>query len=381
MYQSVPQRHHTLLPRPDHDEQARQLFARDFRRYVLLDVPQHTRRLYEHSVKPTLLESAPEAAADPSAVREALWREGHFRATQGLQRISQELLWNSVVPYVQRQAEEVNAQIQAIAESSGTGSLTLDPDFEVPEYLKQVDIHCMPGNYHAEYGPRDAAQGAVFDRGSFLYALGSMGELNDATGRTLITALKQRYPDLAPKRILDLGCTMGHNTLPLCEAFPDAEIHAVDAAAPMLRYAHARARDLGFDVHWRQADVRSTGYPDGYFDLVISVILFHEVHPDEIGAVFRECHRLLSPSGVTAHIDIPDYFKYPDPLFVVMVDADTFHNNEPFWGEMHRRDLQGLLAQAGFPAEETFRGVAPMGNFPWSFFGARRHAAATEAAA
>lgn len=381
MYQSVPQRHHALLPRPDHDEQARQLFARDFRRYILLDVPQHTRRVFEHTVKPAMLAQAPEAVSDPAAVREAMWQQGFIRAAQGLQRVSQELLWNSVVPYVQRRADDVNARVQALGADQGSGSLTLDPDFEVPAYLKDVDIHCMPGNYHAEYAPGDAVQGAVFDRGSFLYALGGMGECNDATARTLITALRERYPELAPRRILDLGCTMGHNTLPLCEAFPDAEIHAVDAAAPMLRYAHARARDLGYDVHWRQADVRETGYPDGHFDLVVSVILFHEVHPDEIEAVFRECRRLLAPGGVTAHIDIPDYFKSPDPLFVSLVDADHFHNNEPFWGEMHRRDLQGLLANAGFPASEAFRGIAPMGSFPWSFFGARREAAAVEAVA
>ncbi len=381
MYQSVPQRHHALLPRPDHDEQARQLFARDFRRYILLDVPQHTRRVYEHTVKPVLLEQAPEAASDPVTVREAMWQQGFLRAAQGLQRVSQELLWNAVVPYVECRADEVNARVRALGDGPGRGSLTLDPDFDVPAYLQDVDIHCMPGNYHAEYGPNDAAQGAVYDRGSFLYALGGVGDCNDGIGRTLIEALRQRYPDLAPRRILDLGCTMGHNTLPLCEAFPEAEIHAVDAAAPMLRYAHARARDLGWDVHWRQADVRATGYPDGHFDLVISVILFHEVHPDEIGAVFRECHRLLAPGGITAHIDIPDYFKSPDPLFVTLVDADTFHNNEPFWGEMHRRDLEGLLASAGFPDRETFRSIAPMGGFPWSFFGARRAAEVAEAAA
>jgi ubiquinone/menaquinone biosynthesis C-methylase UbiE len=249
----------------------------------------------------------------------------------------------------------------------------------VPAYLKEVDIHCMPGNYHAQYGPADATQGAVFDRGAFIYGLGGVGELHDGVGKAMLEALRERYTDIDPRRVVDLGCTIGHNTLPLCDAFPDAEIHAVDAAEPMLRYAHGRAKSLKKAVHWHQADVRSTGFPDGHFDLVVSSILFHEVQPDQIPAVFAECHRILAPGGVMAHVDIPDYFKSPDPLFVALVDADHFHNNEPFWGSYHQMDLEAMMVDAGFPADSVFRGVAPLDGFPWSFFGARKESASSGA--
>lgn len=381
MYDSVPQQHHALLPRPAHDEQARQLFAQDMRRYILLDLPRQTRKVFEHGVKPRLAAADPERAGDHRAVRDALWEQGFLRATTGLQRISQELLWNSVVPYVERNAGRINAEVEALASAPGEGSLTLDPDFTVPAYLTEVDIHCMPGNYHAQYGPGDAVQGAVFDRGAFIYGLGGVGELHDGVAGALIAALRERYPDLDPARIVDLGCTIGHNTLPLCDAFPNAEVHAVDAAAPMLRYAHGRARALHKPVHWHQADVRATGFPDGHFDLIVSSILFHEVHPDEIPAVLAECHRLLAPGGVMAHLDIPDYFRSPDPLFVAMVDADHFHNNEPFWGGFHKMDLESMMVEAGFPADAVFRGVAPLDGFPWSFFGAQKAAEAKVRAA
>ena len=53
-------------------------------------------------------------------------------------------------------------------------------------------------------------------------------------GRRMITALRQRFPALKPRRILDLGCTVGNSTLPYAEAFPGAEIHAVDVSTPLL---------------------------------------------------------------------------------------------------------------------------------------------------
>lgn len=369
MYESVPQKEHPALPRTSHDERARQLFAKDFRKYMLLDVPRSTRQIWETEVKPTVAARSGSGSIDHQTARDAMWQHGFLRAAMGLQRVSQELLWNSITPVVERQAASINAEVAAAAKR-GPGSLDLDPSLPVPEYLTQVDIHCMPGNYHTECAPGDASLGAVFDRGSFLYALGGAGELNDAIGRLLVMKLREQYPLLAPRRILDMGCTIGHNTLPLCDAYPDAELHAVDVGAPMLRYAHARAVALGKKVHWHQRDVRDTRFPDGHFDLVTSSIMFHEVHPDEIGAVFREAWRVLAPGGVMAHIDIPNYFAYPDPLLVSLVHADTFHNNEPFWGEMHRRDLVQLMVDAGFPRETCFRGVAAMGTFPWSWFGA-----------
>lgn len=39
MYESVPQRPLPVLAKPSHDERARQLFAKDFRKFIMLDVP------------------------------------------------------------------------------------------------------------------------------------------------------------------------------------------------------------------------------------------------------------------------------------------------------------------------------------------------------
>lgn len=367
-----PQHLHEVSPRSSLDESARQLFARDLRRYVLYDLFGQLKRYHDREVAPRFEAERGRAPANRAELREALWQHDLFRAAQGLQRISQELLWASVTPVVERQAGEINARARRLVAEEGLGSLELDEDVEVPEYVSQVDIHLMPGNYQGEYTDDDYSQGAVFERGTWLYNVGMMGPDNDAIGRLLATTLRDRYPELAPKRILDMGCTTGQQTLPFCDVFPDAEVHALDVAAPMVRYARARATALGRTVHWHQADATDTPFPDGHFDLVVSNIMLHETCAEAVPKVFAECFRLLAPGGVMAHIDIPDYNQYPDLLFQVVVDADTFHNNEPFWGQLHDIDLPQTAVDAGFPAESVEKTVAPMGALAWSLVVARK---------
>lgn len=83
MYESVPQKEHPALARTSHDERARQLFAKDFRKYILLDVPRSTRRIWETEVGPAVATQAGSTAIDHQTVRDAMWRQGFLRAAMG----------------------------------------------------------------------------------------------------------------------------------------------------------------------------------------------------------------------------------------------------------------------------------------------------------
>ena len=62
-------------------------------------------------------------------------------------------------------------------------------------------------------------------------------------------------------------------------SYPNAEVHAIDIGAPLLRYAHARAEALGKKVHFSQQNAEHTHFPDGSFDLIVSHIFPHEIPP------------------------------------------------------------------------------------------------------
>ncbi|MBM4214250.1 MAG: class I SAM-dependent methyltransferase [Gammaproteobacteria bacterium] len=77
-----------------------------------------------------------------------------------------------------------------------------------------------------------------------------------------------KYPKFQPSRVLDLGCTAGHNTAAWRQVFGEAEVTGIDVAAPCLRYAAARAAARGLALRFEQMNAESLDYPDTSFDLV-----------------------------------------------------------------------------------------------------------------
>jgi len=153
--------------------------------------------------------------------------------------------------------------------------------------------------------------------------------------------------------------TVGHSTLPYKEYFPDAEIWGIDVGAPVVRYAHARAQAMGFDVNFAQMNAEETRFADGEFDLVVSHILLHETSGKAMPRIFNECHRLLAPGGLMIHADLPP-FDLMDPFTQFILDNETWYNNEPFWGAMRDMDQYKLAENAGFSRDDVKFDTAPM---------------------
>jgi ubiquinone/menaquinone biosynthesis C-methylase UbiE len=283
-------------------------------------------------------------------------RDPYYQFWSELLRTSQEMMWESVGSSVERQLPELIEH--ARGNGGALGSLRLDPDLEVPAYHRAVDIHCQPGGYHTELTQDDVAAGAVYDRAVYLYAMGRMGPYNDDIGASLAHHIHREFPDFAPGRILDLGCSVGHSTLPYAEAFPGAEIQAVEIGAPMLRYAHNRAESLGVPVHFSQQNAEFLDFEDASFDLIVSHILLHETSTKAIRRIMSECHRLLRPGGLMLHGEVPQYSTM-EPFDAFMLDWDTYNNNELFWGTLHDMDLQELASGAGFGKDKVVEMFAP----------------------
>ena len=350
---------HAMLPQPTHDELARQQFIHSLKQHIATRMSGGNRTLYEQRLKPQFEREHQRSPETQQEIRQLMQQEPYYRMWGALRRTAQEMLWDSVNSSVERQLPELMTRSQQLHEQA-IGSLTLNPDLEVPAYHKAVDIHCMPGGYHSEYRDEDLAAGATYDRGVYLYTTGRLGPLNDAMGEAVVqNYLKLQYPDLKPAKVLDMGCSVGHSTLPYVDAYPSAEIHAIDVGAPVLRYAHARAEALGKRVHFSQQNAEHTNFPDASFDLIVSHILLHEAPPKAIANILRECYRLLKPGGLMVHAEAPLY-RNLDPFSAFMFDWETQNNNEPWWGPMRQLDLEDLTVQAGFAAENVTQTVAAM---------------------
>ncbi|MCZ6894384.1 MAG: methyltransferase domain-containing protein, partial [Gammaproteobacteria bacterium] len=294
---------HMALPNTTHDEFARQEFVRSYKRYLVQHVHGGNRKRYDLAVKPAFKKGHRRAPKDRFEVRDLMTRDPYYQMFSALLRNSQEMMWSACQKPVERGLDTLNDRISRKGVKKTPGSLKLDPNLKTPRYHTAVDIHCMPGAYHGEFAPEDASPGMVYDRAVHIYAMGQMGPYNDDIGASIVLWLEDHHPDFAPQRILDMGCAVGHSTVPYTRAYPEAQVHAIDVAAPMLRYANARASDLGAKIHFSQQNAEKTKFSDGFFDLIVSHILLHETSEKAIHNIVKECHRLLKPGGMMVHAE------------------------------------------------------------------------------
>ena len=377
---------HAVFPQSAHDDTARFDFLANLNGYLSTRLSPKVRESYEKRVKPAFEQREGRAPESRHEVRKAMAADPVYQTWSALRRNTMEMRQQAGRGMVLRQLGPLIDKVRQINETSP--GLQLDPSVQVPRYVSAVDIHCMPGGYHTELVPGDVLAPANYDSGIFATTGGMLGRWNDGGGQALAQWLKKEHPQFKPRRILDLGCTVGHNAVPLAQAFPDAEVIAIDVAAPMLRYAHARARSLGVEnINFRQANAEALDYPDGHFDLISTAMFWHESSSKAMPRKLKEIHRLLADGGLTAHLEQPQYTGM-DVYEQFVRDWDTYNNNEPFWGVMHEYDLRRMMADAGFdPAryfETTARGVVDRDIFPeaasdgedygraalWTMFGA-----------
>ncbi len=343
---------HAVFPQASHDEVARFDALTRLNMHLSQTLLPGVQRAWESRVNPALTTELGRAPKDRHEVRHAMRRDLHYQFWSALRRNSMEMRQQAGRSLVFRQLSALRDAADTL--NQGSAQLQLDASVEQPRYQSAVDIHCMPGSYHSEVVERDIAPGANYDSGIFVTTAGMLGRFSDGGGQALVDWLGRHKPGWKPKRILDIGCTIGHNIVPLALAFPDAQVLAIDTAAPVLRYAHARAKSMGVhNIVFKQANGETVPTGDGEFDLVTTAMFWHETSNTAMPRIMKEVFRVLAPAGITLHLEQPQYAGM-DPFEAFMRDWDAYNNNEPFWTRMHEADLRALMAKSGFAADAYF---------------------------
>jgi SAM-dependent methyltransferase len=349
---------HGLFPELTHDEIERFNVLAQLNRHLSTRVMPAVKTAYDQRVEPAFEKANGRAPKDRHEVRKALLKDAVFTTWSALRRMTMEQRQQAGRWATIRQAEALASKAQG--HLHGAGNLELDETVAIPRYVSAVDHHCMPGSYHTEHFPGDVSGAANYDAGIFATTGGMLGRYSDGGGAAVVQWVRRELPGFDPKRILDIGATLGHNALPLAQAFPDAEVIAIDVGAPMLRYGAARAKSLGVDnIRFVQADGADLArFADDSFDWVQTTMFLHELSVASMRDIFAETHRVLRPGGVVLHVEQPQYASGM-PLFEqAMRDWDAFYNNEPFWSALHEIDLDASMVKAGFaPADLIHGGV------------------------
>lgn len=340
---------HRMLPVGKRDEVARQDFVTALRAHMQATLMPGNKAVYEARTERVFVAQHGRKPANRQEVASVMKQDPYYQFWSALQRVSQQAIWDSVADTIDREHDALKAAADAlVAKNPAGGTLTLDPDLPIPDYVTAADIHLMPGGYVGN-DASEMRQGPLYDRGLYLYLDGRCGPENDGLVHLMHQVLQWFSTGFNPKRILDLGCTIGNSTVPWKRFFPDAEVVGIDVSATALRYAHARAEALGVKVAFVQDNAEQTKFEDGSFDLVTSSLLIHETSAKALPRIFAECRRLLAPGGIMAHFDVPQVRDLA-PLEAFLASWEEENNNENFSHLIRENDLSVIAYAAGWPA-------------------------------
>ncbi|NUU21188.1 MAG: class I SAM-dependent methyltransferase [Streptomycetaceae bacterium] len=214
---------------------------------------------------------------------------------------------------------------------------------------------------HHDHAPQDIdweAFAAELERGT---------ELHDAALRQVASwlgELRRGTGGEAPARVLDVGSGPGVVACLLAEAFPDAEVVAVDQAPGLLARAEERAAKQGLDrVRTHRADL-----PEGFAALPEADLIWTSNAVHHLGdqqAALDSLAARLRPGGVLAVLEgglPPRYLPRDIGLGRPGLQARLDAANQDLFAAM-RADLPGTVAAVeDWPAMLAASGLVPSGS-------------------
>ena len=125
------------------------------------------------------------------------------------------------------------------------------------------------------------------------YALSDFSDVN----QKFVDALLELAAPAEEADVIDLGTGPGDIPIRIARARPRWRIVAVDASAPMLKFARKAARNAGLSkkIRFLKLDVKRTGLAPCSFDVVCSNSILH--HLADADAFWREVKRLAKPGA------------------------------------------------------------------------------------
>jgi SAM-dependent methyltransferase len=159
-------------------------------------------------------------------------------------------------------------------------------------------------------------------------------------------------PAPAQCRVLELGCAVGGNIVPMAYSLPGAQLIGIDLVASQIETATRFAQACGVNnLDLRAANITEVTPQWGQFDYIIAHGVFSWVPHEVAEKVLQLCGELLTPNGL-AYISFNTYPGWHTRMWAR--EAMRFHADEladPRQKAGAGRDFILALAQAPFTAD------------------------------
>ena len=138
-------------------------------------------------------------------------------------------------------------------------------------------------------------------------------------------------PPVETASVLEIGCGVGSNLLPMAYSLPNASFLGIDPSERQIDMARDRAERLGLsNVRLEVADIRDYESLGGPFDYIICHGVFSWVPEDVRAAILQACRELSTPNGlsVISYNVLPGFYSRLPVRDLLRFHAQRFPNTE-----------------------------------------------------
>jgi ubiquinone/menaquinone biosynthesis C-methylase UbiE len=239
------------------------------------------------------------------------------------------------------------AAVEARRHGSAADILLRDKEAErYPRYYRRM-FHFQSDGYLSEASAEryDYQVEVLFGGGASLMRRQALVPLRAALRRH---SGRRHSGGPAAARLLDIGCGTGSFLREVKRNFPRLAVTGLDLSDPYLAVAGRRLADWS-RVALISAAAEAMPFPDGEFEIVSCIYLFHELPPRVRRAVVDEIRRVLKPGGT---LIFADSLQTGDkPAYDAVLDYFPIAFHEPYYASYLSEDLDRLFSP-GFTLEE-----------------------------
>ncbi len=178
-------------------------------------------------------------------------------------------------------------------------------------------------------------------------SLNSMAGYYDILTPAEKSRLRQKQIDLIGLKpgetVLEVGCGTGVlSILSKIKTGEKGKVHGIDIAEKMIIQARKKAAKYNLKIDFNVSSIDDLPFPDNYFNVVISSLMFHHLHVKVKEAGLREIFRVLNADGrfLLSDFGSPNIFTAPLMSLLLIWLSSTRYQ---LFGR-----LPGLIRKTGF---------------------------------
>lgn len=156
------------------------------------------------------------------------------------------------------------------------------------------------------------------------------------------------------RKVLDIGCGAGNNTLKLLQYTSPFDCDLVDLSQPMLDRAYTRITEVNTGkIRTLQGDFRTIELPEAGYDVIIAAAVLHHLRDDDDwDLAFKKIYRLTAPAG---SVWITDLVFHETEQVQAMMWTRYGEYLESLGGEEYREKVFTYIDKEDSPRSITYQ--------------------------